>query len=138
TRPYQNDQIVTVIQELYFTGGNTCFAARFSHFFANTERGDGENQHEVPIPMVALVATALYATIYEWRTGVQQVAEFSASAYLDVYHGHINTLRQIKERRGGAFRAMMTEIYHQASIVVDVGVGSSVPIAALDFEELED
>ncbi|KAI9431931.1 hypothetical protein H4582DRAFT_2084387 [Lactarius indigo] len=138
TRPYRNDRIITVIRELYFTGGNTSFAARFPHFFAYTESGDRENRREVPIPMVALVATALYATLYEWRTGEQQVTEFSASAYLDVYNGHINTLHQIKERRSGAFRAMMSEIYTQASAAVDVGVGSSVPIAALDFEDLED
>ncbi|KAH9062482.1 hypothetical protein EDB87DRAFT_1682138 [Lactarius vividus] len=70
--------------------------------------------------------------------GVQQVAEFSVSAHLDVYYGHINTLHQIKERRSGAFCAMMAEISSQASAAVNVGVGSSVPIATLDFEELED
>ncbi|KAI9429385.1 hypothetical protein H4582DRAFT_2089337 [Lactarius indigo] len=138
TRPYRNDRIITVIRDLYFTGGNTSFAACFPHFFAYTESSDRENRREVPIPMVALVVTALYATLYEWRTGEQQVTEFSASAYLDVYNGHINTLRQIKERRSGAFRAMMSEIYTQASVAVDVGAGSSVPIAALDFEDLED
>ncbi|KAI9439729.1 hypothetical protein H4582DRAFT_2075103 [Lactarius indigo] len=120
TRPYRNDRIITVIQDLYFTGGNTSFAARFPHFFAYTESSDRENRREVPIPMVALVATALYATLYEWRTGEQQVV-FS-----------------LCERRSGAFRAMMSEIYTQASVAVDVGAGSSVPIAALDFEDLED
>ncbi|KAI9436434.1 hypothetical protein H4582DRAFT_2058711 [Lactarius indigo] len=132
------EEIIEMIRELYFTGGNTSFAARFPHFFAYTESGDRENRREVPIPMVALVATALYATLYEWCMGEQQVTEFSASVYLDVYNGHINTLHQIKERRSGAFRAMMSEIYTQASAAVDVGVGSSVPIAALDFEDLED
>jgi Domain of unknown function (DUF6532) len=56
----------------------------------------------------------LYATLYEWRTGEQQFTEFSANSYLDVYQGHVNTLRVIQEKRGGAFRSMMAEIYSQA------------------------
>jgi Domain of unknown function (DUF6532) len=57
----------------------------------------------------------LYATIYEWRTGEQQIAEFSANAYLDVYQGHMNTLKHIREKREGAFHIMMTDIYTKAS-----------------------
>ncbi|KAI9433896.1 hypothetical protein H4582DRAFT_1788704, partial [Lactarius indigo] len=66
---------------------------------------------EVPTAMVALVATALYATLYEWRTGEQQVTEFSANAYLDVYNGHVNTLNHIRKEREGAFHLMMADIY---------------------------
>lgn len=57
----------------------------------------------------------LYATIYEWRTGEQQIAEFSANAYLDVYLGHVNTLKHIQNNREGAFHLMMADIYRQAS-----------------------
>ncbi|KAI9430135.1 hypothetical protein BJY52DRAFT_1232478, partial [Lactarius psammicola] len=71
--------------------------------------------HEVPVSMVALVATALYVTIYEWCTGEQQVTEFSANAYLDVYHGNVNTLTHIRENREGAFHLMMADIYRQAN-----------------------
>ncbi|KAI9436297.1 hypothetical protein H4582DRAFT_2078895 [Lactarius indigo] len=49
--------------------------------------------------MVALVATALYATLYEWRTGEHQVSEFSQNAYMDVYQGHVNTFKHIQENR---------------------------------------
>ncbi|KAH9981826.1 hypothetical protein BJV77DRAFT_955002, partial [Russula vinacea] len=69
---------------------------------------------EVPIPMVALVATALYAAINEWRTGIQVVAEFSASAYLDVYRGHIDTFDYIKEHRISCYHTTLAEIYRQA------------------------
>lgn len=56
----------------------------------------------------------LYATLYEWRTGEQQVTEFSANAYLDVYHGHVNTLKHIQEKRIGGFHLMMADIFAQA------------------------
>jgi hypothetical protein len=56
----------------------------------------------------------LYATLYEWSTGEQQVAEFSANAYLDVYNGHVNTLKHIRDKRVGGFHLMMADIYAQA------------------------
>ncbi|KAI9444384.1 hypothetical protein BJY52DRAFT_1194439 [Lactarius psammicola] len=93
--------------------------------------------HEVPVPMVALVATALYATIYEWRTGEQQVTEFSANAYLDVYHGNVNTLTHIRENREGAFHLMMADIYRQANTPTGNEPSSGVPIAELDLNQLD-
>ena len=56
----------------------------------------------------------LYAALYEWRTGEQQVAEFSANTYLDVYNGHVNTLKHIQDHRAGAFHLMMVNIYTKA------------------------
>jgi hypothetical protein len=86
---------------------------------------------ELPVPMVALVATAvsvifftwlfctnlkhqLYATIHEWRTGTYQATEFSANVYLDVYVGHIRTMDHILKNRVGAFHRMMGDLYAQA------------------------
>jgi hypothetical protein len=56
----------------------------------------------------------LYATLYEWRTGEQQVTEFSANAYLDVYQGHVNTLKHIRAERENGFHLMMADIYARA------------------------
>ena len=56
----------------------------------------------------------LYAALYEWRTGEQQVTEFLANAYLDVYNGHVNTLKHIQDHRAGAFHLMMVDIYTKA------------------------
>ncbi|KAH9171759.1 hypothetical protein EDB89DRAFT_2070537 [Lactarius sanguifluus] len=90
------------------------------------------------IPMVALAATALYVALYEWRTGEQQIAEFSTNSYLDVYLGHVNTLELIQEKRSSAFRSMMADIYSQASTVTDAGVYLGAPVADLDIDDLEE
>jgi hypothetical protein len=92
--------------------------------------------------MVALVATALYASLYEWRGGEHQPAEFSANSYLDVYDGHVNTFNHIKERHLGAYHTMMADLYAQAS-VTPAGHGTAlgvagVPIAELDIKGLEE
>ncbi|KAN0141457.1 hypothetical protein V8E53_000702 [Lactarius tabidus] len=87
--------------------------------------------------MVALAATALYAVLYEWRTGEQQVAEFLANAYLDVYLGHVNTLKHIREHRARAFHFMMADIYIKANTPATNESSSVVPIADLDLDLLE-
>ncbi len=47
------------MHDLYFTGGTSSFAHCFKRQFPTHESSDGELLHEVPIPMVALVATAV-------------------------------------------------------------------------------
>ena len=59
TQPYRNDQIISVIHELYFTGGHGSFASHFDGWFPTYEDPNGGTHQEVPIPMVALVATAV-------------------------------------------------------------------------------
>src|ERR1700761_2134398 len=62
SKPYRNDRIISVIQELYFTdgpGGTASFATRFKHLFPTYQGPDGMVSYEVPVPMVALVATAV-------------------------------------------------------------------------------
>ncbi|KAF8259410.1 hypothetical protein EI94DRAFT_1707127 [Lactarius quietus] len=112
--PYWNDCIITVIRDMFFMGGAKSFTKHFRYLFPTHNGRGGEMVLEVPIPMVALVATALYAAIYDWQTGEQVVAEFSANAFLDIYNGHVNTLKHIRERHEGAFHLMMADIYAQA------------------------
>lgn len=58
TRPYRNDRIITVMRDLFFSGGTTSFAARYDALFIK-HRDDGSVTHEVPITLVSLVATAV-------------------------------------------------------------------------------
>ncbi|KAN0134133.1 hypothetical protein V8E53_008070 [Lactarius tabidus] len=136
SKPYRNSRIIDVIRDAFFRG-SAPFTSCFNYLFPTTETHDGTIP-EVPIPMVALVATALFATLYEWRSSEQVVAEFSANSYLDVYRGHVNTLNVIRERRGNAFRSMMAEIYSRASATANIGIPSGVPVAELNIDELEE
>ncbi|KAH9041566.1 hypothetical protein EDB85DRAFT_2139668 [Lactarius pseudohatsudake] len=137
--PYRNPRIITVIRDLYFTGGSTSFVSRFHHLFVSHRGEDGVERREVPMSMVALVATALYATLYEWRGGEQQITEFSANAYMDAYLANMNTLKHILNHRERAFHIMMSDIYTQASGGIEGGTVllSTIPIANLDLDALE-
>ena len=44
--------------------------------------------------------------------------EFSTSTYLDVYKGHMEIFKFIKENRPSAYHLMMVDIYTQARCVV--------------------
>ena len=59
TRPYRNIRIINVIRDMFFTGGTSSFANRFHSHFPIHQRKDGVVSREVPISMVALVATAV-------------------------------------------------------------------------------
>lgn len=48
-----------MIRDLYFSGGTASFAARFHHRFPKYPGLDGDSHNEVPVAMVALVATAV-------------------------------------------------------------------------------
>ncbi|KAI0285552.1 hypothetical protein BC826DRAFT_972966 [Russula brevipes] len=107
SRPYCNARIISIIRELYFSGGIASFANRFHHRFPQSEDSNAVGRYEVPISMVALVATALYAAIREWHTGKHMMAEFSTNLYIDVYEGHVNTFLYIRDH--------CNNIYAQAS-----------------------
>jgi hypothetical protein len=59
TRPYRNDRIINVIRDMFFAGGAASFARRFRYLFPTYEARHREETLEVPIVMVALVATAV-------------------------------------------------------------------------------
>ncbi|KAF8262864.1 hypothetical protein EI94DRAFT_1704454 [Lactarius quietus] len=57
SHPYCNECIINVIWDMYFTGGATSFSKTFDYLFPIFEGCEGE-MYEVPVPRVALVATA--------------------------------------------------------------------------------
>jgi hypothetical protein len=61
-RPYRNDHIITTIRDMYFSGGPKSFAARFKYEFPMVEERDGMMSRDVPVPMLALVATVVSQT----------------------------------------------------------------------------
>ena len=56
----------------------------------------------------------LYTTIHQWHNGTYELVEFLASAYIDMYNGHVNTLHHIQKHKTTTFHAIMVDIYSQA------------------------
>ena len=62
TKPYRNVRIVAVLRDLFFAGGSASFAQRYHTLFPTYYNGNGVMMCQVPMPMVALVATAVSVT----------------------------------------------------------------------------
>jgi hypothetical protein len=60
-KPYRNKRIITVIRDLYFTGGTTSYAHRNDDKFPQFKRPDGVVVREMAKTMLTLVATAVRA-----------------------------------------------------------------------------
>ncbi|KAH9160800.1 hypothetical protein EDB89DRAFT_1914350 [Lactarius sanguifluus] len=110
----------------------------YNHLFLVHQGRDGTPAREVPAPMVALVATAMYATLHEWHTGTPQVFEFSANTYLEVYRSNTDTLNFILNNWPNAYHLMMADIYTQASSNSGLDDSPNVKIADLDLDNLEE
>jgi Domain of unknown function (DUF6532) len=136
SKPYRNERIIQVLRSFFFVGGTSSYAHRYERNFKEFIGSDGVVLREVPIHMVALVATAvrvtyelghhtnsktqLYAAIYEWRTGDHQLTDFSADRYTDAYNAHVASLKRIQVERPAAFHTMMTQLYTLARHVTNV------------------
>ncbi|KAF8271653.1 hypothetical protein EI94DRAFT_1698052 [Lactarius quietus] len=70
SKPYRNEHLIQIIREEYFTSPSTGKI---------TLKMMATTVYKVPIPIVALVATAMLLCLYKWHTGNEQQAEFSAN-----------------------------------------------------------
>jgi len=83
----------------------------------------GSEEPEVPIPMVALSATAIHAALDDYA-GPR--GSFSAELYKDTYLRHVATLENIKESNVQAFHVIMASLYTRC-----VKAGGRKPIESL-------
>ncbi|KAI0279326.1 hypothetical protein BC826DRAFT_1192071 [Russula brevipes] len=136
-QPYRNEWIILAIQQHFFSGGSVSFANEFKHIFPTSKDRNGVTVREVPVAMVALVATAVHATLHEWRSGERRAVKFSANTFLDPYHGHVGSFNHIQEECNHTFHAIMADIYSRASGDIKIDT-PNVSIVNLDLDALED
>ncbi|KAI0037304.1 hypothetical protein FA95DRAFT_1578924, partial [Auriscalpium vulgare] len=73
-------------------------------------------KHELPIAMVALAATAVYAALEAYALGSQAShIEFEANKYTPVYNDHVDVLEQIQLDDEDKFSALMAHLFKVAS-----------------------
>ncbi|KAI0356052.1 hypothetical protein OH77DRAFT_1589525 [Trametes cingulata] len=62
---------------------------------------------EIPAPMLALAATAIYASIVDYSAEVYKVGVFSGNEFSDVYARNIRVLQAIKDADVAKYHALM-------------------------------
>ncbi|EPQ54138.1 hypothetical protein GLOTRDRAFT_139522 [Gloeophyllum trabeum ATCC 11539] len=123
TEPYKNPAILAILSALYFSGSGA-LGMKHPDLFTSTSLTDPAP--EIPISMVALVATTIHNALMEWQSGKRQAREFSALNCGDVYRTHVEILEKIKVKAPGFFHQMMVDIYRRAraAAVAEVRVDS--------------
>ncbi|KAN0140700.1 hypothetical protein V8E53_001527 [Lactarius tabidus] len=127
SRPYRSPIVISVIQDLFFSG-NPSFVTKHQDQFPSRTGTNGDIIWEVPKAMVALVSTAYYAALCEWDTGERKHHDFTSNMFLEAYNSHVSTLDKIDGLRNTSYHTMMTEIYQFAAYIPNY-------ISYLDFAE---
>ncbi|KAJ6548928.1 hypothetical protein B0H19DRAFT_1265712 [Mycena capillaripes] len=92
--PFMHPAMCAAIKEGVFTRN---FKANYMHLFVSTI-AKKPKQLELPDSMVSLVATALYASLMEYRaTGERLTIAFTEGAYEDIYRNHMKTLADTRD-----------------------------------------
>ncbi|KAG1826590.1 hypothetical protein DFJ58DRAFT_826525 [Suillus subalutaceus] len=108
-KPYQGDLLIFLIYEAVFSGPKS-IGIKFVERFAKLANNKG-NRPECPIPLLALVATAVYAALF-WKTlGSPGKFNFTGNQFSETYVFHVKFLEDLKRDAPGKFHCMMADIY---------------------------
>ncbi|KAF8063167.1 hypothetical protein FPV67DRAFT_1672208 [Lyophyllum atratum] len=127
TRPYENPTLLSVMEEVFFTG-TTSIGARLPSKFKSSLK-DKPDEKEVPIPMLAHVATSVYASLKEREEGARVPADFDSAVFENTYKRHVDFLESIRKDAPKKFHAMMHRIY------MKVTSGGQLAASASDNKE---
>ncbi|KAF8069117.1 hypothetical protein FPV67DRAFT_1448926 [Lyophyllum atratum] len=112
-RPYENPTLLSVMEEVFFTG-TTSIGARLPSKFKSSLK-DKPDEKEVPIPMLAHVATGIYASLKEREEGPHVQADFGSGVFENTYKRHVDFLESIRRDAPKKFHGMMHRIYMKYS-----------------------
>lgn len=87
SKPYRNARIIAVIRDLCFIGGSNSFSRQFGSRFPTFQHNDGRVVREVPVVMVALVATAVSDSFLLGHFVVTQIVSFMPASTSGVLAG---------------------------------------------------
>ncbi|KAG2124747.1 hypothetical protein BD769DRAFT_1669232 [Suillus cothurnatus] len=108
-KPYQGDLLIFLIYEAVFSGAKS-IGIKFVECFAELANNKG-NRPECPIPLLALVATVVYAALF-WKTlGSPGKFNFTGNQFSETYVFHVKFLEDLKWDALGKFHCMMADIY---------------------------
>ncbi|RPD72983.1 hypothetical protein L226DRAFT_524415 [Lentinus tigrinus ALCF2SS1-7] len=116
------------------------FASPRSHGYRIVSRfasslADKADEKEIPAAMLALVATALYASIDDYRGFHREPCDFKSNIFLDIYRQNIMTLSQYKHDRPIKFHRLMHSLFRA---VCSSPGGGFVHIPAKSFLNTKD
>ncbi|KAL0952218.1 hypothetical protein HGRIS_006508 [Hohenbuehelia grisea] len=110
--------------EAFFASPRSSLAQKHAkHFSSVFEEAPRNHELELPIPLVALAATAVHCALQEWKDGAFVKLPFHGNTYQDVYEHHVRVLEDILIERS-KYHRLMSDIAGKiiaGAVPVDVG-----------------
>ncbi|KAG1719689.1 hypothetical protein EDB19DRAFT_1836492 [Suillus lakei] len=118
-KPYQGELLIFLLHDGVFDGAKS-IGVRFSARFVEIARNKAKRP-EVPILLLALVATAIYAALF-WKTlGSPGKFNFTGNQFSETYVFHVNFLEGLKKDAPGKFHCMMADIFEAVQALKQKG-----------------
>ncbi|KAI0690833.1 hypothetical protein BC835DRAFT_1433959 [Cytidiella melzeri] len=138
-KPFKHPCIIKVITKSFFEsgrGGRSSLADKHSKLFSSScEEGPKRDELELPIPIVALAATAVHCALLEWKTGEHSKLSFHGDTYQPVYERHVKVLEDIRNDHA-KYHRMMADLYKTVSrgknTAGEVNTAALVDLAAME------
>ncbi|KAG1751750.1 hypothetical protein EDB19DRAFT_2035784 [Suillus lakei] len=135
-QPFCDDATIDTIRLSFFDGEDSFGSQCRDDFVSVLE----ENiEPELPVAMVCLIATMIYAILKDWSSGNPpsnaQVKSFNASSHVGVYKAHQATLNRIFEGSMKKYHALMARLYKAVSAIENSA--STASSSAGDYLDLD-
>ncbi|KAI0351067.1 hypothetical protein OH77DRAFT_1430299 [Trametes cingulata] len=104
-KPFSPPIFVQVLRNVFFNNARSIGNALAERFTSSDASRPDEK--ELPAPMLALVSTAIFASIADYEFDVYDAAEFSADSFADVYAENMRLLEHIKARGPRKYHLLM-------------------------------
>ncbi|TFK52085.1 hypothetical protein OE88DRAFT_1699514 [Heliocybe sulcata] len=111
--PYEHQIFIDILRAQFFAGPSS-IASQYSDLFVSTLT-DKDSEKEIPGAMMALVSTAIYASLSDWKARDKKARKFSADEYANQYEDNMSVLAGIHQRHPRAYHSTMHRLYVQAS-----------------------
>ncbi|KAG1764083.1 hypothetical protein EV702DRAFT_1205196 [Suillus placidus] len=133
---YQGEFLIFLIYRQLFHSSRSV-AVKFVEHFVEIANNKGQRP-EVPIPLLALVATAVYAALLWKSQGSPSKFNFTGNLFSETYNYHVRFLEKLKKDARAKFHCMMADIYEAAQKLRYSGAAASGQAAELEAFELLD
>ncbi|KAG1880032.1 hypothetical protein F4604DRAFT_1922723 [Suillus subluteus] len=137
-QPFCDEATIDTIRLTFFDGEDSFGGQCRDDFISVLDEND---EPELPVAMVCLIATMIYAILKDWSSGNPpsnaQVKSFNASSHVGVYKAHQATLTRIFDGSRKKYHALMARLYKAVSAIdSSASTGSSSTCDYLDLDAM--
>ncbi|KAG2029301.1 hypothetical protein BDR03DRAFT_1018585 [Suillus americanus] len=138
-KPYQGQPVVDTLYEVFFKNAKS-IGSQFAQCFVDIAKNKA-SRLEVPIPMVAIVSTAIHATLIAKKNKAGDDFKFTGNQFCDIYTYHVALLEKIQRTAPVKFHKMMADIYKEVQGFRRDTIGvydKDTDLALLDLDGMDD